>query len=123
MSILADLGAAPSNFTGPLTGATVAGSIGVDAGAAAGAGAAGCSSVVSFLPHPASRRSPSETDRLQNAVDDLFFILYLHLSSNLKTDKNPNSISVRPPRRLCRFSRRTPRYRPPLGRLLSPTHP
>src|SRR5260370_19968198 len=99
MSILADLGAAPSNFTGPFTVATVAGSIGVDAGAAAGAGAAGCSSVVSFLPHPASRRSPSETDRLQNAVDDLFFILYLHLSAKLKSDKNPHSIWLRAPQR------------------------
>src|SRR6266403_4361647 len=122
MSILAGLGAAPSNFTVPLTLAAVAGSIGVAAGAAAGAGAAGCSSAVSFLPHPASRRSPSEADRLQNAVDDLFFILYLHLSSNLKTHKNPNSIWARAPRRHCCFSRRTVRYRSLLGRLWR-THP
>src|SRR5260221_6582012 len=38
MSILAGLGAAPSNFTVPLTLAAVAGSIGVAPGAAAGAG-------------------------------------------------------------------------------------
>src|SRR5258708_12462382 len=122
MSILAGLGAAPSNFTVPLTVAAVAASIGADAGAAAGAGAAGCSSAVSFLPHPTSRRSPSEADRLQNAVDDLFFILYLHLPSNLKTHKNPNSTWVRPPRRHCRFSRPTPPYSS-LLRPLPSTHP
>src|SRR5260370_38698526 len=55
MSILAGFGAAPSNFTVPLMLAAVAGSMGVAAGAAAGLGAAGCSSAVSFLPHPARR--------------------------------------------------------------------
>src|SRR6266851_1327960 len=79
MSILAALGAAPSNFTVPLTLAAVAGSIGVAAGAAAGAEAAGCSSVVSFLPHPASRTSASEADRLQIASDFFLFILFLPL--------------------------------------------
>jgi hypothetical protein len=54
MSIFAAFGAAPSNFTVPLTDAAVAASIGVAAGAGvAAAGAAGCSSAVSFLPHPA----------------------------------------------------------------------
>src|SRR5690349_17308576 len=58
MSIVACLGAVPSNFTVPLTVAAVAGSIGV-AGAvvAAGLDAAGCSSGVSFLLHPAGKRS------------------------------------------------------------------
>src|ERR1700730_5837801 len=79
MSILAGFGAAPSNFTVPTTMATVAGSIGVAVGAAAGLGAAGCSSAVSFLPHPASRTTPSKTDRLQNASDLLVFILFLPL--------------------------------------------
>src|SRR5258708_4060097 len=122
MSILADLGAAPSNFTVPLTVATVAGSIGVDAGAAAGGGAAGCSSLGFFFSPPPRRKRPSGTDKHPKSIDDLFFILYLHLSSNLKTDKNPNSIWVRAPRRRCRFSRRTARYRSLLGRLPS-THP
>src|SRR6266478_3143562 len=70
MSILAGLGAAPSNFTVPLTLAAVAGSIGV------AAGAAGCSSAVSFLPHPANRTTPSKTDRLPIASDLLVFILF-----------------------------------------------
>src|ERR1700677_3725484 len=67
MSIFAALGAAPSNFTLPFTVATVAGSIGV----AAGAGAACCSAVVLldcsvFLLHaavsnnPHSAREPTE---------------------------------------------------------------
>src|ERR1700756_4710308 len=71
MSILAGFGATPSNFTVPLTLAAVAGWMGVAAGAAAGLGAAGCSSAVSFLPHPASRTTASETDRLQIASDFL----------------------------------------------------
>src|ERR1700724_1385199 len=74
MSILAGLGAAPSNFTVPLTVAAVAGSIGVDAGAAVGA--AGCSSVVSFLLHPASSATPSKTDELQITSDFFVFILF-----------------------------------------------
>src|ERR1700687_897808 len=80
MSILAALGAAPSNFTLPLTLAAVAGSIGVAAGAAAGAGAAGCSSVDSFLPHPASRTSASKAGKLQIAIHLLVFMLLPHLS-------------------------------------------
>src|ERR1700719_63843 len=79
MSILAAFGAAPSNFTVPLTLAAVAGSIGVAAGAA-GLGAAGCSSAVSFLPHPASRITPSKTDKLQIAGDFLVFIFFPCLS-------------------------------------------
>src|SRR6266851_5504468 len=71
ISILAALGAAPSNFTVPLTLAAVAGSIGAAAGAAAGAGAAGCSSAVSFLPHPATRATPKRIEMLPIAT---FFI-------------------------------------------------
>src|SRR6267378_192606 len=74
MSILAAFGAAPSNFTVPLTLAAVAGSIGEAAGA--GVGAAGCSSAVSFLPHPASRATPSKTDRLQIVSGLFVFILF-----------------------------------------------
>src|ERR1700682_3419735 len=77
MSILAGLGDAPSNFTVPLTVAAVAGSIGVDAGPAAGA--AGCSSAVSFLPQPASNTAPSKTDKLQITSDLFVFILFLPL--------------------------------------------
>src|SRR6266446_10053502 len=76
MSIFAAFGAAPPNFTIPLTLAAVAGSIGVAAGAAAGVGAAGCSSAVSFLPHPANRTTPSKTDRLPVASDLFVFILF-----------------------------------------------
>src|SRR5215471_10893209 len=58
MSIVAAFGAAPSNFTVPLTLAAVAGSIGVAAAGLAGwPEAAGCSAGVSFLLHPASNRS------------------------------------------------------------------
>src|ERR1700730_12869528 len=77
ISILAGLGATPSNFTVPLTVAAVAGSIGVAAGAAAGLGAAGCSSPVSFLPHPTDRRS---ADKVAIATNVLVFMLLLHLS-------------------------------------------
>src|SRR5882762_8468191 len=74
MSILAALGASPSNFTVPEMLAAVAGSIGV-AGAAAGAEAAGvavgCSS---FLPHPARRRRPKEADKPQSAIEFFFFM-------------------------------------------------
>src|SRR5215472_16116212 len=54
MSILAGLGAAPSSFTVPLTRATVAGSMGVAAGAAAGGLAD--SPVSSFLLQAANSR-------------------------------------------------------------------
>src|SRR5258706_6379827 len=74
MSIVAGLGAQPSNFTVPLALAAVARSIGVAAGAAAGPGAAGCSSAVSFLPHPANNTVPSKADTLQIASDFLVFI-------------------------------------------------
>src|SRR5260370_24331769 len=77
MSILAGFGAAPSNFTVPLMLAAVAGSMGVAAGAAAELGAAGCSSAVSFLPHPASRTTAVQTDRLQTASDLFVFICFL----------------------------------------------
>src|ERR1700730_6110445 len=77
MSILAGLGATPSNFTVPLTLAAGAGSI--DADAEAAAGAAGCSSAVSFLPHPASNTTPNKTDTLHVASDLFVFILFLPL--------------------------------------------
>src|SRR5260370_35295142 len=85
MSIMAALGAAPSNFTTPMIVAAVAGSIGVAgaAGAAAMLGA-GCSSELSFLPQPARRTSPNKTANLQTAVVVFVFIFLLHLSLNLK---------------------------------------
>src|ERR1700675_1217795 len=82
MSIFAAFGAAPSNFTVPLTDATVAGSIGVAAGPGVdAAGAAGCSSA-SFLPHPANRASPGRT---QIAIHFLVFVISAHLASSLET--------------------------------------
>src|SRR6266478_758942 len=75
MSIFAGFGAAPSNFTIPLTLAAVAGSMGAAAGPAVGL-AAGCSSADSFLPHPARRTIPSKADRLQIANDCFLFILF-----------------------------------------------
>jgi len=76
------LGAAPSNFTVPLTLAAVAGSIGV-AGAAADAGAleaAGCSSALSFLPHPARRTSPNKAAEAQTAMEVFVFMFSPYLS-------------------------------------------
>src|ERR1700730_3144455 len=97
MSILAALGSAPSNFTIPLTLAAVAGSIGVAAGAAEGLGAAGCSSEVSFLPHPASRATPSKTARLH--IDREFLLFILFPPSHLQPVKcNKNSCSYSGPR-------------------------
>src|SRR5580700_604323 len=84
MSIFAAFGAAPSNFTVPLTDAAVAGSMGVAAGPGVDAtGAAGCSSA-SFLPHPANRASPGRT---QIAIHFLVFMMSPHLASNLETRK------------------------------------
>src|SRR6266849_8963167 len=77
MSIFAAFGGAPSNFTVPLTLAAVAGSIGVAAGAAAGVGAAGCSSAVSFLPHPATRATPRKIDRLPIASFFIFIFIFI----------------------------------------------
>ena len=57
----------------------------VAAGAAAGLGAAGCSSAVSFLPHPANRTTPSETDRLMIASD---FWVFIFPASPLKSDQS-----------------------------------
>jgi hypothetical protein len=74
MSIFAAFGAAPSNFTVPVTVAAVAGSIGADGVVAAGVGAAGCSSVVSFLPQPANRASPSKAGKQHILSQVLFFI-------------------------------------------------
>src|SRR6266481_3397956 len=81
MSILAALGASPSNFTVPLILAAVAGSMGV-AGAAAGAEAAGVAagSVPSFLPHPATRTRPNEAAKPQTAIEVFVFIFSTYLS-------------------------------------------
>src|SRR6266851_74532 len=74
MSIMAALGAAPSNFTVPVTVAAVAGSIGVAAGAAAPGAAAGCSSVDSFFPHPARRMSPQRVGKARIAFQIFVFL-------------------------------------------------
>src|SRR5579863_1843337 len=59
ISIFEPLGAAPSNFTVPLTVATVAGSMGVAAGVAAGCSADGLEAgASSFLLHAASTSKP-----------------------------------------------------------------
>src|SRR6266852_3226738 len=58
MSILAGLGAAPSNFTVPLTRAAVAGSIVVDAGAAAGVGPENVQRLFSRLKRPEGMEVP-----------------------------------------------------------------
>src|SRR5579872_447937 len=80
MSIFAAFGAAPSNFTVPLTEPTVAGSIGVAVGAGVAATeGAGCSS--SFLPHPAIKTRPGKT---LIASHFFVFMMSLHLASNLK---------------------------------------
>src|SRR5258707_12345724 len=72
MSILAALGASPSNFTVPEMLAAVAGSIGV-AGAAAGAESAGVAvGCFSFLPHPHRGRMPKESDHLQSTSEFFF---------------------------------------------------
>src|SRR5260221_4523986 len=84
MSILAAFGAAPSNFTVPLTLAAVAGSTGAAVGPAGALGAAGCSSAVSFLPHPASRTTPSNSDRVPVARDGLGFIFFFALPWKFK---------------------------------------
>jgi hypothetical protein len=75
MSIIAAFGGTPSNFTVPLTLAAVAGSMGAatPAGAAAG-GAAGCSSVVSFLPQPPRRTSPKMQGK-PNSVNRFFVFM------------------------------------------------
>src|ERR1700687_1066877 len=91
MSILAALGASPSSFTTPTIVATVAGSTGVAAAAGAAApGATGCSSAVSFLPHPASRTSPNNAGIPQTAIHVFVFILSLYLSCVLKANKKQN---------------------------------
>jgi hypothetical protein len=93
MSILAGFGAAPSNFTVPLTLAAVAGSMGADAGAAAGLGAAGCSSAVSFLPHPASKTNPSKIEKLPMASDFVLFIFVPASPLKSQSFQKPGSYS------------------------------
>src|SRR6266849_1603291 len=78
MSILAALGASPSNFTVPLMLAAVAGSIGVAAGAEATGVAAGCSAL--FLPHPASRTNDKSAGMQQTDIQVFVFIWLLYLS-------------------------------------------
>jgi hypothetical protein len=51
----------------------------VAAGAVA-AGAAGCSSLVSFLPHPARRTSPKTQDKPKCVNRVVVFMLSLYLS-------------------------------------------
>src|SRR5713101_10190608 len=94
MSILAGFGAVPSNLTVPLMAAAVAVSI-VAAGAAAGLGAAGCSSVVSFLPHPVSRASASKAERPQTAIRVFFFMLSPYLSQIFKPTQVQTYLGLR----------------------------
>src|SRR5216684_1460060 len=75
MSMVTALGAAPSNLTTPTMVAAVAGSIGVAVGAAALGVAAGCSSVPSFLPHPARRTRPSIAAKPQTVID-VFVLIF-----------------------------------------------
>src|SRR5579864_780909 len=78
MSILAGFGAVPSNFTVPLTVATVAGSIGVAAGAAC------CSAVLldcsSFLLHAASTNNAQSASR----VTVIHFVFSIMMSLSLE---------------------------------------
>src|ERR1700674_3953910 len=77
MSILDALGAVPSNFTVPLTVATVAGSIGV----AAGAEAPGCDillldcSVFSFLLHAAVASKPHKASVPTSILQPVFLFM------------------------------------------------
>src|ERR1700680_4332697 len=82
MSIFAAFGAAPSNFTVPLTDATVAGSMRVAAGTAVDAAGAAGGSSASFLPHPAKRARPGKT---QIAIHFLVFMMGRQLASKFKT--------------------------------------
>src|SRR5258708_39631482 len=76
MSILAALGASPSSFTTPTMMAVVAGSIGVaTAAGAAGLAGAGCSSALSFLPHPARRTIPNKAAGPQSAIEVFVFMI------------------------------------------------
>jgi hypothetical protein len=78
ISIFAALGAAPSNFTAPLTEATVLGSIGVAAaaGAAVVAGAEGCASVgSSFLLQPTSIHRLRRQSKPNIATDVFLFMM------------------------------------------------
>src|SRR6266851_9765836 len=76
MSIMAALGAVPSNLTTPMIVAAVPGSIGV-AGAAAGAEAVGVAtgSVLSLLPHPARRTRPIKAAVPQTAMEVFVFMI------------------------------------------------
>src|SRR5260370_11867249 len=77
MSILAAFGASPSSFTTPTMMAVVAGSIRVATAAhAAGLGGAGCSSALSFLPHPPRRTSSKQTAKPHTHLPLFVFYFY-----------------------------------------------
>src|SRR3954454_19328245 len=81
MSIFAGLGAVPSNFTEPLTVATVLGSIGVAAGAAVAAFSSEAfddCSVFSFLLQPIS--STPSRQRRPNMAIQVFLLFMMSLS-------------------------------------------
>src|ERR1051326_3773598 len=71
MSIFAGLGAVPSNLTVPFTGATVAGSMGVAAGAEVSGALLDCS-VFSFLLH-----APSASSADKQAISIQLFFLFI----------------------------------------------
>src|SRR6201981_2965177 len=73
MSILAGFGAVPSYFTVPLSEPTVAGSMGVAAGAGAAEGEVDCS-VFSFLLQAASNNKPARASRRRNANREFFMM-------------------------------------------------
>jgi hypothetical protein len=80
MSIFASLGAGPSNFTVPLTVATVAGSIGVAAGAAAGCSAMELEGCSSFLLHADANSKKHNASTLTVIIVQLVFLFMMSLS-------------------------------------------
>src|SRR5580704_3004444 len=104
MSIFEALGAAPSNFTVPLTEATVLGSIGVAAGAAGCAiddGAeAGASFVSSFLLQPTRSHRPRRQSRPNIARDVFLFMMSPFrekLNASFKVRSHPSPPPPPPP--------------------------
>src|ERR1043166_7115855 len=76
MSIFAGLGAVPSNLTVPFTVATVAGSMGVAAGAEVSGALLDCS-VFSFLLHAASAKNAHNASMLTNRVTRSAFLFMM----------------------------------------------
>src|SRR5690348_16113177 len=76
MSIFAGLGAVPSNLTVPFTVATVAGSMGVAAGAEVSGALLDCS-VFSFLLHAASANNAHNASMLTNRVTRSAFLFMM----------------------------------------------